>query len=99
MPIGFGGPDPSGLTAAEAAIYGNMSGYIEALVGFNDGTKTRSEVEAALALVTNLPITITYRGGVASVSVTFTGIIDNDATALMNVGTTSGATEIVVYYT
>ena len=101
MPLGSGGPDPSGLTAAEAAVYINLSGYTGILGEYNatHPTVTRSEVEAALALVTNLPITITYRGGVASVSVTITGNIENDATALMNAAIPSGATEIVVYYT
>lgn len=101
MPIVSGGIDFSGLTAAESAIFVNLSGYTGILGEYNatHPTVTFSEVQTALALVTNLPITITYRGGVASVSVTITGNIENDATALMNAAIPSGATEFVVYYT
>ena len=100
VPIGSGGPDILGLTAAEAAVFTNLTAYLGTLDEYNatPPTTTRSEVEAMLALVTNLPITITYRG-VASASVTITGDIENDITTLRNAAMPSGLTELVVYYT
>ena len=100
VPFGLSGPDPSGLTPAEFAVFANMSVYLTGLNGYiaRPQRNTFSQLQTALVPVTGLPITVEYRGGV-SVSVTYTGNIENDATALDNAGTLSGFTEIVVYYT
>lgn len=96
----LGGPDVSGLTAAEIAIYRNVISYASVLGGYiaRPSTKTLSEVQTALALVTNLPITIEYIGAVGE-SITVTGNIDVDSITLNNVGMPAGFTKIVVYYT
>jgi hypothetical protein len=72
-----GAPDISGLSAAELQIYTNFIPYLGSLEEYPNLISLQ-DLEAVLANVTNLPITITYRGNSGSSSARFTGYIADD---------------------
>jgi hypothetical protein len=88
IPLNINGvPDPSGVSAAELQIFTLLSVYIDAL-------QTGSGEQAALANVTNLPITYAYRGTSGISSARITGNIADDL-ASINSLSTSGIGDLV----